>query len=67
MTPCPSPECDATIDCDACLDAHLREVHDTTYGERFGPAPSTWLSLCTKHQGVPVQRMEAVEPGTVGA
>lgn len=67
MTICPSPECDTTCECDACLDEHLRQAHDTTYGERFGPAPSTWLGLCPRHEGLPVQRMGAVESGTVGA
>lgn len=63
MTTCPSPECETACDCDACLDAHLRRAHDTTYGERFGPAPSAWLDLCADHGNVPVQRLEAVESG----
>lgn len=67
MTTCPSPNCETTCECDACLDKHLRQAHGTTYGERFGPAPSAWLDLCTSHEGLPVQRMEAVEPGDVGA
>lgn len=66
MTHCPSPDCETAHDCDACLDRHLRQAHDTTYGESFGPAPRAWLELCSSHEGLPVQRMEAVEADLAG-
>lgn len=59
---CPNPECDAESDCDACLDSHLRHAHGLRYRDVFGPAPSSWLSVCASHETVPCQRLGAVDP-----
>lgn len=61
---CPSDTCDVTTECDACLDAHLRQAHNTTYETVYGQAPNTWMSVCTRHARISAQRMGGIEPIT---
>lgn len=63
-TTCPCDGCESVYDCDACLDAHLRQAHDTRYGQVYGAVPQAWIGLCTDHANVPVPRLDAtLDPG----
>ncbi len=59
-TTCPTPGCETSYDCDACLDDHLREAHAASYREAFGPVPATWLGLCPQHLAVEPTRLGAI-------
>lgn len=57
--PCPESGCPTRFGCDACLDEHLRSVHDSSYGVVFGDVPLDWVELCEGHAEFPVERLPA--------
>lgn len=55
--PCPEDDCPTRFACDACLDEHLRTVHEATYVGVFGDVSTAWVTLCEGHAEFPVERI----------
>lgn len=54
---CPEASCSIKFHCDACLDEHLRTVHDTDYAAVYGDTPLAWVELCPGHAEYPLDRL----------
>lgn len=57
--PCPEDGCPTRFTCDACLDEHLRSIHDSSYGAVFGDVPVAWIEFCEAHAEFPIERVSA--------
>lgn len=54
---CPQEGCRTRFACDACLDEHLRSIHEATYLGIFGDVAPPWVTLCEGHAEFPLDRI----------
>lgn len=54
---CPEQGCSTRFACDACLDEHLRSIHEETYLGTFGDVAQSWVTLCEGHTEFPLDRI----------